>query len=52
MNIAIILVVFIVLVWNLHNVCYGNLPESIRGVVALAILAVAMFFAPFILSGI
>jgi hypothetical protein len=30
--------------------CFGNLPTSIRAFIALAVLAVAMFFAPFLLG--
>jgi len=52
MNIAIISIVFIILGWNLYNMCFGNLPESIRGIVGLAILAVATFFTPFLLNGV
>jgi len=51
-HIAIISFVLIILGWNIHSMCFGNLPESIRGIVGLAILAVAMFFAPFLLNGV
>ena len=52
MNTAIISIVVIILGWNIHSMCFGNLPKSIRGIVGLAILAVATFFTPFFLNGI
>jgi hypothetical protein len=51
-HITIISIVVIILGWNLHNMCFGNLPTSTRALIALAVamFAVAIFFAPFLVG--